>query len=87
MFDEPSLTDANVLVYALYPEAEHHERARKLLEQVEHAGAGLCVSSQVLAEFFSTVTNPKRVSIPRTPEDAASAIEMIVSLPGRRRGI
>ena len=42
----------------------------------------ICLTSQVLAEFFAIVTNPKRVSDPRTPVDAVAAIEGILALPG-----
>jgi len=42
----------------------------------------LCFTSQVLAELFSIPTNPKRVSDPRTPEEAVAAIEAILAIPG-----
>ena len=42
----------------------------------------LCLTSQILAEFFSIVTNAKRVSDPRTPDEAADAIEAILAIPG-----
>jgi hypothetical protein len=29
-----------------------------MLEQTQEEAAGLCVSSQVLAEFYSIITNP-----------------------------
>lgn len=78
--DEPSL---NVLVYSLYSGSEHHAESRRLLERAHDGQAGLC-TSQVFAEFFSVVTNAKRVTQPRTPEDAVSAIEAILALPGMR---
>ncbi len=82
MSGERSLIDANVLVYALYANAEQHTACRNLLGTATHSDAGLCVTSQVLAEFFSIVTNPKRVSDPRLPEEAIQAVEAILSLPG-----
>ena len=42
----------------------------------------LCLTSQILAEFSSIVTNAKRVSDPRTPDEAADAIEAILAIPG-----
>ena len=35
---------------------------------------------QVLAEFFSIITSPKRVSIARTPQEALEAVELLSSL-------
>ena len=42
----------------------------------------LCFTSQTLAEFFSIVTSAKRVSDPRTPEEAVGAIQSMLALPG-----
>jgi predicted nucleic acid-binding protein len=84
MPDDLSVLDANILVYALFADSEHHERCRSLLAKGVDAQSGFCVTSQVLAEFFSVVTNPKRVSIAKTPEEALSAIEAILAMPGVR---
>src|ERR1700730_18466582 len=82
MSDEPGLVDANVLVYAFYTDAEFHSASRQLLERAHDLHAGLRVTSQVLAEFFSIVTNRKRVTLPRSPEEAVRAIDLILALPG-----
>ena len=82
MSAEPGIVDANVLVYAFYTDAEHHPASRQLLERGHESGASLRITSQVLAEFFSIVTNRKRVTLARSPADAVSAIEAIVALPG-----
>jgi predicted nucleic acid-binding protein len=67
---EISLLDTNILVYSVLSGSEKHIAARRLLEQANVAGAGLCVCSQVLAEFFAVVTDPRRVSNSREPEEA-----------------
>ena len=36
----------------------------------------------MLAEFFAVVTNPKRVTPAKTPEEALQAIERFLALPG-----
>lgn len=82
MSDDLTLLDANVLVYAFFPASEYYGVSRKILESAFTAEAGLCVTSQVLAEFFSVVTNPKRVLRPRSPEEAIEALETILALPG-----
>lgn len=76
------LLDTNVLVYALDASSPHHAASRAILDLAQSPDAGLCVTPQTMAEFFSLVTNPRRVASPQTPEDALSAIESIVALPG-----
>ena len=56
------MLDANLLVYAFYPKVPQHQPARQTLDQAQDENAGLCVTSQVLAEFYAVVTNPKRVN-------------------------
>ncbi len=76
------LIDTNVLVYALFPSSSQHAASRSLLEKARDPNAGLCVFPQILAEFFAVVTNPKRVSPAKTPEEALQAIERFLALPG-----
>jgi predicted nucleic acid-binding protein len=73
--DEASFVDANILVYAAMEEAPQHAASRRLLE----FGQRLCVSPQVLAEFYSVVTNPRRVSVPFKPAEAVRFIEQLGS--------
>jgi predicted nucleic acid-binding protein len=58
------------LVYTLDADAPQHEAARALLEAGLKAGheasTTLFVTSQRLCEFYSIVTNPRRVSKPRS---------------------
>jgi predicted nucleic acid-binding protein len=79
-----ALVDTNVLVYALFPEAPQHAAARALLDRAEKEDAGLCGSLTVVSEFLSIVTDSRRVSPSRSPEDAAQAVENILALPGMR---
>jgi hypothetical protein len=74
--------DANILVYAVYRDTPQHAASRAWLERAARGEVEICVTSQVLAEFFAIVTNPKRVSDPRTPHDAVAAIEAVLALPG-----
>lgn len=76
------LLDTNILVYALDATAQFHAASRAVLEQARSPNAGWCVVPQSLAEFYSLVTNPKRVASPLTPEDALASVERIASLPG-----
>jgi predicted nucleic acid-binding protein len=71
---EPGIVDTNVLLYALDADAPQHEAARASREAGREASTTLFVSSQILCEFYSIVTNPRRVSKPRSAADAVAAI-------------
>ena len=80
--DEDSLLDTNVLVYALYPESEHYASSRRLLDLANDPESGLSVTSQIICERYSIITNPKRVSTPLRAEVAMTVIETLLALPG-----
>jgi predicted nucleic acid-binding protein len=82
MSADRALLDTNVLVYSAYPSAVQHIDSRALVESAKDPAAGLCVLPQILAEFFAVVTNPKRVTPPKTAEEALQAIEQFLALPG-----
>ena len=74
--------DANVLVYALYRDAPQHATSRACLERAQGGHLTLCFTSQTLAEFFSIVTSARRVSDPKTAQEAVGAIQSLMALPG-----
>ena len=82
MPDDLALVDTNVLVYALYPESEHHAASRSLLDQAQAGPTAICLVPQILTEFYAVVTNAKRVTAPRQAEEALDAIEKILGMPG-----
>jgi toxin-antitoxin system PIN domain toxin len=82
MPDDLALVDTNVLVYAFFPESEHHTASRSLLDRVQAGQIAVCIVPQVLTEFYAVVTNPKRVTAPRQVDEAIDAIEKILALPG-----
>jgi hypothetical protein len=72
---EPGIVDTNVLVYALDADAPQHAAARALLEAPRNnTSITLFVTSQILCEFYSIVTNPRRVPKPRTAAEAVAAV-------------
>jgi predicted nucleic acid-binding protein len=73
-FIEPGLVDTNVLIYALDADAPQHAVARSLLEAARDGSVVLYVTSQILCEFYSIVTNARRVAKPQTPVDALKAL-------------
>lgn len=76
---EPGIIDTNVLVYALDVDAPRHTASRTLLEAARDGSTTLYVTSQILCEFYSIVTNARRVSKPRTSADAVSAISGLLA--------
>jgi len=60
-----SFVDTNVLVYAhARQESEKQRIAKALLADLWRAGAGV-VSTQILAEFYATLTRKAAISAPR----------------------
>ncbi len=82
MSDELALTDTNVLVYAYYEDSVHHTAAFGVLDQAQDGQIELCIASQVLAEFYAIVTNPRRVTAPYRPDEALGIVEEILTVPG-----
>jgi toxin-antitoxin system PIN domain toxin len=79
---ELAALDTNVLVYALYADAEHHRAARLLVDQARTANAALCLTPQVLAELYSVITNPRRVTEAKPPEAVLEVITNFLAMPG-----
>jgi toxin-antitoxin system PIN domain toxin len=71
---ESGIVDANVLVYAFDADAPQHLASRRLLDEGRSGGTTLYVTSQILCEFYSIVTNPRRVAKPRAATEAIAAI-------------
>ncbi|MBZ5726496.1 MAG: PIN domain-containing protein [Acidobacteriia bacterium] len=76
---EPGIIDANVLVYAMDADAPQHAASRALLNAARDPATTLYVTSQVLCEFYSIVTNARRVPKPRLPADAMEAISGLLA--------
>jgi predicted nucleic acid-binding protein len=76
---EPGIIDANVLVYAMDSDARQYAASRALLEAARDPATTLYVTSQVLCEFYSIVTNPRRVPKPRSPAEALQTISGLLA--------
>lgn len=79
---EPGLLDTNVLVYAADTEAAEHESSRTLLQAARDPSVTLYVTSQIICEFYSVITNPRRVAMPCSPSEAQTTISALLGLPG-----
>ena len=79
---EPGVIDANILVYAINPESPQHAGSNNLLEAAWDPAITLYVTSQIVCEFYSVITNPRRVAVPRPPADALTIISDLLAFPG-----
>lgn len=77
-----ALVDTNILVYALFKKSEHHAAARGLLDRAQDGEIELCLTAQILAEFYAVVSDPRRVTKARKPEEALQTIEKLLNMPG-----
>ncbi|MEC4819945.1 MAG: PIN domain-containing protein, partial [Scytonema sp. PMC 1069.18] len=71
--------DTNVLAYVVNTKALQHRAALEIFRPSEREI--LCISSQVLAEFYSYVTNPAILVTPLEPQDAITRINRICQMP------
>ena len=74
----PGVVDANVLVYSVNTWAPQHSASRALLDAARIGTVSLYVSSQILCEFYSIVTNPRRIFHPLSPQDALNAVSDLI---------
>jgi uncharacterized protein len=79
---EPGIVDANILVYAVDADAPQHAVCRALLDAARDPATRLYVTSQILCEFYSVITNPQRVAAVRPPAEALNALAALLALPG-----
>lgn len=79
---KPGVLDANVLVYAINADAPHHAASRALLETAREPTVTLYVTSQILCEFYSLITNPRRVAVVSSLTEAVRIISALLALPG-----
>lgn len=69
------LLDTNILVYAADEASSLHGAAKTLRDKGMNGDIPLCISPQIVNEFFAIVTDPKRVNNPRTQNEALLEME------------
>ena len=79
---ENGLVDSNVLVYAALKDSEYFRPANALRNQALNGTLQLFITPQILAEFFAVITDPRRVSDPRSIEEALQEIKKYLEAPG-----
>jgi uncharacterized protein len=76
------VVDTNVLVYAHMRDSVHHADASSLVEHAKDARSELRLFPQMMAEFYATVTNPRRVTAVMSPAEALVVLDDLLSFPG-----
>ncbi len=71
--------DTNVLAYVTNTKAPQHRIALEIFRPSNQEQ--LCVSSQVMAEFYSYLTNPGILVTPLSPQNALQRIKRICQMP------
>jgi toxin-antitoxin system PIN domain toxin len=79
---DPGVLDTNVLAYAVDADAPQHAASRALLDAASDPSTTLYVTSQILCEFYSLITNPRRVRVVSSAAEAMSIISAMLALPG-----
>lgn len=75
---EEGLVDTNILVYAYHRSSEHHLVAKNFLEDLLGRQIPF-LSIQNLIEFYSIVTNHKRVDSPLTQKESKQKLDQIIN--------
>jgi predicted nucleic acid-binding protein len=81
---EPGVVDANILAYATNADAPNHTTSRALLDAARSPSATLYLTSQIVCEFYSVITNPRRVANPSSSHQALQIVLALLALPGIR---
>ena len=79
---EPGVLDANILVYAMDAGAPQHAASFALIQAASDHATTLYLTSQGLCEFYSIITNRRRIAAPYSSADAVEAISALLALPG-----
>ena len=79
---DPGLLEANILAYAVDADAPQHAASRALLDAASDPAVTLYVTSQILCEFYSIITNRRRVRVVSSSVEALSIISAMLALPG-----
>ena len=76
---EAALLDTNILVYAMNKDAEHHRVCRALLERALVDDVAVCLTPQILFEYYAVVTSAKQITTPLTAPEASTIGETVLS--------
>ncbi|MBI2595993.1 PIN domain-containing protein [Candidatus Daviesbacteria bacterium] len=76
---EPVLFDTNILIYAQDPKSKFYSQAESLIKQVVDGQLVGVLSQQNLLEFYSVMTDSKRVTNPILPDNCLKLIQDLIN--------
>ena len=77
--DSPVFLDSNILVYAINEKGPYYIGARAILDMINKGELRVCLSPQVLSEFYAVITNPRKLERALSPQEAADVVERFLS--------
>jgi len=77
--DGPIFLDSNILVYAVNEKSPYYAGARAILDVINKGELRVCLSPQVLGEFYAVITNPRKLERALSPQEAAGVVERFLS--------
>lgn len=80
---DPLLIDTNILVYAHNQDSPFHKKCLALITAVLEGQLRGILAQQNLLEFFSIITDKKRITKPLTPLKAQELLEYYLRVPFR----
>lgn len=80
--DISGVLDTNVLVYAHQQGSDPYGESFLLISFANDDRQRFAVTPQILLEFYSIVTDSRRVSTPLTSSEATESINELLALPG-----
>ncbi len=75
------LLDTNVLVYAADKLSPFHNQSREFRDRGQKGEIAICVTPQVLFEFYAVITDPRRVNQPLNSLEAVKEINIYLKHP------
>lgn len=72
-----SSLDTNILLYAANEDAPEHPICKVFLEKVVHDPSNWIIADQVYLELYRALRNPKVMSHPLSPKEAANHISVL----------
>ena len=75
------LIDANILLYAYNPQSEHHETARRWLEEMFSHTEPVRLAWQTILAFLRLITNVHVFQKPFTPREAREIVSEWLNQP------
>ena len=71
--------DTNVLVYARFQTAPHHQIARDAIQRAAHETDSLAISRQIIREYLAVVTRPQDWSRPIPSQNASIEVDRLLT--------